>query len=237
MQCVILAGGLGTRMKAHAEKIPKSLISVHNRPFLHYQLERLRAEGVSRVVLCIGHMGEQIRGFAGDGRAWGISIRYIEEGQELRGTGGALRLAFDEGALEERFLVLYGDSFLPISLEPIWKRALDKNYPALMSVLKNDGKWDRSNVRFDGERVILYDKHGQAHEEMRYIDYGLSVLTRAVVEKEIPSGERRDLADVYNVLSRRGELGGYEVHTRFFEIGSPAGLHDFAEYIAGHPNS
>ncbi len=219
-------------MKPITETIPKSLIPVHGQPFLHYQLDSLKQQGISQVVLCVGHMGDRIRAYAGDGKAWSLPLIYVEEGAELRGTAGALRLAFDEGKLNERFMVLYGDSFLPIDFKAFWATFAALPYPALMSVMKNDGRWDKSNVHFEADRVILYDKKAsQADGPMRYIDYGLSGLTRRIIEMEIPAGTRSDLADLFNRLSLRGELGGFEVHTRFFEIGSPSGLDDFAHYL------
>ena len=230
---MILAGGLGTRMKPLTEKIPKSLVPIQGRPFLHYQLEYLRRQNVSRVVLCIGHMGDRIRQYAGDGSRWGLPLEYVEEGESLKGTAGALRLALDAGKLEKRFLVLYGDSFLPIDFKAVWTQFQKTSFPALLVVMKNEGKWDKSNVDFNGGKVILYDKklsEGDAHR-MQYIDYGLSAFSQTVIEQEVPQGRKSDLADVYHRLSLRGELGGHEVTTRFFEIGSPTGLKDFSAYI------
>jgi len=227
---------MGTRMKPATEKFPKSLIPVNGRPFLHYQLEWLRAQGATRVTLCIGHMGDKIRADAADGRAWELAIDYAEEGESLQGTAGALRLAADAGKLEERFLILYGDSFLPFDAAPFWRQFVQGKFPAAMTVLKNEGKWDKSNLRFDGERIILYDKKcpDPRAQGLDFIDYGLSAFSRTLVEREIPPGRVMDLADVYHALSLRGELGGFEVHERFFEVGSLSGLADFEAYVQTH---
>lgn len=224
-------------MKPATDTLPKSLIPVHDKPFLHYQLAWLKRQGITDVVMSIGHLGEQIRAYAGDGSAWALPIRYVEEGSQLRGTGGALRLAADEEQLQNRFLVLYGDSFLPIDFGAVWQEFLKRSDPALMTVLKNEGLWDRSNVLFEDGRVVLYDKsaEGNLRARMRYIDYGLSALSRDLILQEIPPGIRTDLADLFHRLSVQGRLGGYKVSERFFEIGSPAGLADFAAYIQTHP--
>ncbi len=234
MQCVILAGGLGTRMKSYAQEVPKSLIDAAGKPFLQHQLDYLSRQGVDSILLSIGYKGEMIRDYLRAHPPENMVVEYVDEGQKLRGTGGALRLAFDRGKLQARFFLLYGDSFLPIHFAPVWRRFEEGPEPALMTVLLNDGQWDASNACFDGRRVTLYQKglEAQKPSEMRYIDYGLSALNRSVVEEEIPAAQRTDLSDVLHRLSRRGDLAGYEVHERFFEIGSPEGLKDFVKYYA-----
>lgn len=235
MQCVILAGGLGTRMRPLTESVPKTLLPVAGRPFAWHQLHLLARAGVTDVVYCIGHQGEQIRKFWNETPAPIPSIRYVDEGEQLQGTGGALRLAFDQGALEQAFLVLYGDSFLPIPFAPVWNAFQGSRSPALMTVLRNCGRWDRSNVRFSDGRVELYDKEADASQAgMEFIDYGLSVLRREIVRAlDKPS----ELAAFYHELSIRGELAGLEVHDRFYEIGSPEGLHDLEMFLAGQDAS
>jgi NDP-sugar pyrophosphorylase family protein len=232
MECVILVGGLGTRMRPATETIPKALIPVAGRPFVDRQLEWLAAEGVNRAVLSIGHKGELLREHVGNGRRFGLRVDYVDEGTELRGTGGALRLAFEQGALPGSFLVLYGDSYLPLSVRPVWEAFLASDCPALMTVLRNQDRWGRSNAHYERGRVVLYDKSATRGGPMEFIDYGLSVLSRGVVEKEIPPGEAFDLAVLFHRLSVAGQLGGFEVYERFFEVGSPAGLADFEAHLA-----
>jgi len=230
VQCVILAGGLGTRMRPRTETVPKALLEVAGRPFVEHQLEWLAVHGVDEAVLSVGYLGEMIERHVGDGTRFGLRVRYVNEGRELRGTAGALRLAFDEGVLAERFLLTYGDSYLPIDFGAVGRAFVDSGAPALMTVFHNEGRWDTSNVVFDeaAGRVVLYDKRRSLRpvEEFRYIDYGLSAFERGVVEREIPARERYDLADVFRELSLRGELAGFKVSERFYEIGSPSGLSD-----------
>ncbi len=234
MQCVILAGGLGTRMLPITEKIPKALIPVKGHPFLKYQLDWLRQEGVAEVVLCVGYRGEMIEAFAQTGQRWGLKINYVKEGDRLRGTAGALRLALDQGILSDRFLVLYGDSFLPISFSPVWNAFISRREPALMTVLKNDEKWDNSNACFDGEKITLYAKGlKEKPAGMRFVDYGLCAFRRQLIADQVLPEVSSDLAQLLHVLSGRGELAGFEVDKRFFEVGSPAGLIDFEAYLEG----
>jgi len=227
MQCVILAGGLGTRMRPLTETCPKTLLPVHGRPFAFYQMHWLASQGVSEVVYSIGHHGDMIRRYWESRLSPVRSIRYVDEGVQLLGTGGALRLAREAGVLKESFLVIYGDSFLPVQFAPIWDAFHASGMPALMTVLRNEGCWDRSNAIFQDGRVLLYDKRG--HPAMHYIDYGLSVLRRDILDGI--STDVFDLATLFHELSLRDQLAGFEVDRRFYEIGSPEGLRDFEGYV------
>jgi NDP-sugar pyrophosphorylase family protein len=233
VQCLILAGGLATRMRPLTETIPKAMIPVEGRPFIDHQLAWLAAHGVTDVVLSVGYLGEAIQAHVGDGARYGLRARVVDEGPNLRGTAGAVRLAFDEGVLDERFLLTYGDSFLPIDFAAVFRHFEASGAPALMTVYRNQGRWDTSNVIFDGRMVTLYDKQRRTRppEDFAFIDYGLSALTRKAVEQGIATGQKADLADLFHGLSLRGELCGWESPERFYEIGSPAGLTDFSEWV------
>lgn len=235
MQCVILAGGRATRMRPLTDTIPKALIPVAGRPFLDHQLAWLAGHGVTDVVLSIGYKADAIRAFVdgGDGARHGLRVRYVDEGGRLRGTAGALRLALDQGVLEESFLVTYGDSFLPIDFAAVFATFVASGKPALMTVFRNDGRWDTSNVIFDGRMVTLYDKQRATRPpaDFAYIDYGLSALSRRVIADAIPPDTVADLATLFHGLSVRGELAGFEAAERFYEIGSPAGLEDLERWL------
>jgi NDP-sugar pyrophosphorylase family protein len=226
MQCVILAGGLGTRMRPLTETCPKTLLPVAGRPFAYHQLHWLAAQGIDEIVYSIGHHGEMIRRYWCEEPSPVRSIRYVDEGEQLRGTAGALRLALEQGALDESFFVIYGDSFLPVEFAPIWHAFQSSGQPALMTVLRNEGRWDRSNVIYQPGLVVLYDKSGVTG--MKYIDYGLSCFHRGLFDDEPPS----DLATLFHQLSLNGCLAGFEVHERFYEIGSSSGLRDLEQYLA-----
>jgi NDP-sugar pyrophosphorylase family protein len=141
--------------------------------------------------------------------------------------------------LDDDFLVTYGDSFLPVDFAAVGAALRASGQPALMTVFRNDGRWDSSNVIFDGRAgmVTLYDKHHRTRPaaDFAYIDYGLTALRRQVVADEVPAAGKADLADLFFALSRRGALAGLEVRERFYEIGSPAGLEDFERWLAARP--
>lgn len=236
MQCLILAGGRGKRMKPLTDVLPKALIPVAGGPFLDRQLAWLAGQGVGRVVFAIGYRGNQIRSFVGDGSRWGLDVAYSDEGRRRLGTGGAVRLAVDEGLLDPGFLVLYGDSFLDVDVGAVWAASGEGTRP-VMCVYRNDGRFDESNAVFDNGRVTRFEK-GRADAArlgMRYIDYGLSVLTREAVLAHVPAGEAFDLALVYQRLAEAAALGGFEAARRFYEIGSPRGLADLEAHLAETP--
>jgi NDP-sugar pyrophosphorylase family protein len=225
MQCVILAGGLGTRMRPLTETCPKTLLPARGRPFAWHQLHWLAAHGITEVIYSIGHQGDLIRRYWSEEPLPVPSIRYVDEGERLRGTAGALRLAREQNVLDESFFVIYGDSFLPVEFDPVWRAFQASGQPALMTVLRNEGRWDRSNVIYEPGRVVLYDK--AAAPGMQYIDYGLSCFRRDLFDHQAAA----DLAVLFHQLSITGRLAAFEVSQRFYEIGSPAGLRDFEQYL------
>jgi histidinol-phosphate phosphatase family protein len=225
----ILAGGLATRLRPLTETIPKALIEIAGEPFLAHQLRLLQTSGIRRVVICVGYLGEAIRAFAGDGGRFGLEVEYSFDGPKLLGTGGAIRQALP--LLGEQFFVLYGDSYLPCDYRAVERAFVESGNPALMTVFRNEGRWDASNIEFTGGHIARYDKVDRT-PEMRHIDYGLGAFD-ARIFRELPPDQVRDLASVYQDLLRRGELAGYEVAQRFYEIGSRSGIDELERYLAG----
>jgi NDP-sugar pyrophosphorylase family protein len=228
---VILAGGLATRLRPITETIPKSLVEVAGRPFLAHQLELLRARRVTEVILCVGYLGEMVERRFGDGSEYGLKIRYSYDGPELLGTGGAVRNALP--LLPDSFFVLYGDSYLPVDYLKVAEAYADSGHPALMTVFANQDAWDKSNVWFEAGAIKLYSKKRRL-PQMRYIDYGLSVCSRELFDSN--NLERAfDLAALFETLSENGQLAGFEVYQRFYEIGSHQGLQELDRLLsAGH---
>ena len=224
----ILAGGVATRLQPITDRIPKALLSIAGRPFIFHQLDLLKSQGIDQVVLCVGHLGEQIRMIVGDGRTLGLSIRYSFDGNEPLGTGGALRQALP--LLGDAFFVLYGDAYLPCSFARIQSAYEAARRPALMTVLRNDNRWDSSNVVYRNGQVLEYEKHSR-RSDMAHIDFGVSVLSREVFSRYADS-KVFDLADICRDLSRGGQLAALEVSERFYEIGSLRGIKDTEEFLS-----
>jgi NDP-sugar pyrophosphorylase family protein len=227
----ILAGGLATRMRPHTERVPKALLDVAGEPFIAHQLRLLRREGISKVVLCLGYLGQQVVDFVGDGSRFGLAVEACFDGDVLLGTGGALKRALP--LLGETFFVLYGDSYLVVPMGEVWQRFEAAGQPALMTVYRNEGRWDISNVVYDGDRVAYYSKKDR-RPDMAYIDYGLGLLTAGLFEA-CPDGQVFDLAELYSDLAATGRLAGWESRQRFYEIGTPEGLADTDRFLRAGP--
>ena len=225
---VILAGGLATRMKPITEKIPKSLIEVNGKPFIRHQLDYLKSQSIQNIVLCIGHLGHMIESFIGDGKALGLNIQYSLDGDKLLGTGGAIKKALP--LLSKDFFVLYGDSFLPIDYKNVEDAYVSSKKNALITVIKNNNQWDKSNVEFASGTLIEYNKH-HPNERMHYIDYGLSILNQSIFDAYLEN-EPFDLSDLYHKISLHNHLSGLETFDRFYEIGSQNGLKETEIYLS-----
>lgn len=223
----ILCGGLATRLRALGVKLPKALMDVNGEPFVAHQLRLLRSRGIDRVVLCVGHLGELICDYVGDGSRFGLQAEFSFDGPVLLGTAGAICRALP--LLDKTFFVLYGDSYLPCDYGMVAEAFRRSGQPSLMTVFRNEGQYDTSNIEFDGTRILRYDKTHRT-PGMRYIDYGLGVFDRGVFSG-ITSGQPSDLAEVYQKQLAVGKLAAYEVKQRFYEIGTPEGLRDTAEFL------
>jgi MurNAc alpha-1-phosphate uridylyltransferase len=232
MQAVILAGGLATRLGERAREQPKALLPIAGKPFLAWQMQALARSGFSEVVLCVAHLGAQIREFLGDGAAFGVTVAYSEDGPQLLGTGGALRRALP--LLAASFLVTYGDSYLPFDYAaPL--RDLEAHPEALgtMSVFQNEGAWDSSNTEVREDTVVRYQKGGH-DPALRFIDYGAIALRRSVLA-ERPADVHFGLDQVQAELARAGKLRAYSAGERFYEIGSELGIRELEAKLASGP--
>jgi NDP-sugar pyrophosphorylase family protein len=216
----ILAGGLATRLRPMTTTIPKALIEIDGTPFAELQAEFLARQRVSRVVWLVGYRGEQIEALLGDGSRWAMQFDYLYDGPTLLGTGGAIKRALP--SLGDSFFVMYGDSYLECDFGAIEEAFRKSRRAALMTVFRNEGQFDVSNIEFTGGRIVRYDKRTRT-PAMRHIDYGLGVFTARAFEP-YAEGNPLDLATVYQDLLARDELAAFEVKTRFYEIGSPEGL-------------
>jgi len=222
----ILAGGLATRLRPMTDTIPKSLVDVGGEPFLAYQLRLLRQSGFERVVLCAGHLGGQIRDFCGDGHQFGLHVDYSFDQTKQLGTAGAIRQALP--SLGKTFFVIYGDSYLPCDYGAVERAFFASRQPALMTVHRNQGKWDSSNVEFTDGRILAYNKRHPT-DRMHHIDYGLGVFHREAFDA-ILAGQTYDLARLYQALLAEERLAVFEVPERFYEVGSVHGVQEFTEW-------
>ena len=227
----ILAGGLGKRLEKKTLNKAKVLIDIAGKPFISRQLNYLRDQGIKDIVICIAYLGEQIKDYIGNGSKYNLKIFYSDDGDQLLGTGGSVKKACR--ILGENFFILYGDSFLPIDFSLVEKSYFLQKKPALMTVLKNEGHWDKSNAYFKDKCVEYNKKNPQ--KNMHYIDYGLNVVKNSIFYN-FPSNKAFDLADVFEDLSSKNLLAGLEIYDRFYEIGSINGLNDTIEFFKKFEN-
>jgi MurNAc alpha-1-phosphate uridylyltransferase len=229
---VILAGGEAMRLRPLTEKIPKALVNVGGEPFINHQLRLLRFNHFSHVVISAWYLGEKIRGHVGNGAQFGVNVEYVFDGDQPLGTGGAIRHALP--LLRGPFFVMYGDSYLPCDYHPIQEYFSASQQLGLMTVYRNRGKWDTSNVEMAKGRIVSYDKEKHT-ARMEYIDYGLSIFQPEAFESFI-DGQPADLTDVYQGLIPTCNLLAYEVEQRFYEIGSVKGLRELDTLLTQDPN-
>jgi NDP-sugar pyrophosphorylase family protein len=223
----ILAGGMATRLRPITEKIPKLLVEVAGEPFFSHQLRLLKAAGLTRIVLCVGYLGEMIVDLYGGGAKWGVQIEYAFDGPKLLGTGGALIAALPK--LGDAFYVLYGDSYLPVDYRAVGNFFLNSGRLGLMTVYENHGRYDTSNVQFEHGEIVIYDKKIKV-PQMHHIDYGLGVFHASAFDG-YPRDAVVDLAVVQQSLVARRQLAGYEIKERFYEIGSHEGLKELDQLL------
>lgn len=223
----ILAGGLATRLKPLTNTIPKSLMMIHNEPFIDYQLRLLKQQGFQHIVLCIGHLGALIEEYLGNGNQFDLNIQYSYEQDNLLGTAGALIKALP--LLGEDFFVLYGDSYLPCNYHHVQQAFIKGRRLALMTVFANNNQGIPSNVEFEKGQILDYNKETPT-SNMKYIDYGLGVFNR-VAFSNFPLETAIDLVEVYQTQLKRNQLAGLEIFEPFYEIGSLRGIEVFKQYM------
>jgi len=227
MQIVVLCGGKATRLYPLTKKIPKSMMRFEGKPFLEKQLDLLKKNRIFDIVLCVGYKAEQIKKYFGDGKNFGVEIKYSSDKKRLLGTGGALKKA--ENLLEDSFLVMWGDSYLPFNFQKAIKFFKKSNKPGMMIVFKNLNKYEPSNVEVKNNLVKSYSKKRKT-KKMKYIDYGISIYRKEVL-KHLPKNQICDLTKLQQALIKKRQLLAYPAEKRFYQIGSPDGLEELKNYI------
>jgi N-acetyl-alpha-D-muramate 1-phosphate uridylyltransferase len=228
MQAVILAGGLGTRLRPLTHDIPKAMVVVNGRPFLEYEVELLRESGIDDIVICVGYLADSIQDHFGDGGRFGVGIRYSHDGPDLLGPAGALKRA--ESMLGGEFFVTYGDAYLMAPYSKIMETLTTSDSLGVMAVYKNDNRYGRSDLEVENGHVTRYDKSGRT--DMRWINFGVSALRKEALSS-IRTGEKCSEEEFYGGLISRNELLAFPVKERFYEIGRPESLKEFAVFISG----
>jgi len=224
---MILSGGLGTRLGAIAQDVPKAMVPVAGAPFIDHQLRLLAARSVKRVILCVSHKQEQIERHVEDGARFGLQVQYSYDGKTRLGTGGAVRKALP--LVGDEFAVLYGDTYLNIDFCKVYDSYKQSGARGLMTVLANANRWGKSNILFNDGRIHRYEKDNP-NDQMKHIDYGLILLSAEAV-RAFDGPESFDLTTLFQYMISAGQMAGHEVFQRFYEIGSPGALEETESYL------
>ena len=227
MQIVILCGGLATRLGSITKNIPKSMIKIKNKPFLEYQIENLKKSRVKDIILCVGHLSEQIKNYFGNGEKYGVNIKYSHDGDKQLGPIGALKNA--ETLVDDTFFILYGDSYLELDYQKMYSFFKNKSKLGLMAVYKNFNRFDKSNLIVKDNMIVTYGEKERT-KDMIYIDYGTSLLRKKSLNL-IPKNTFFKTGDFFSKLISKDELLAFEVKERFYHIGNPDALEEFKNYI------
>jgi NDP-sugar pyrophosphorylase family protein len=223
----VLAGGFATRLGLITSDVPKNMLMINGKPFVDWQLDLLSKNGYKKLVFCVSHKSQLIQDYLGDGSKFHVEIEYSFDGTSQLGTGGAIQNALS--LLGPKFGVIYGDSLLPINYSDVENHFLNAEKLALMTVFRNENRFDASNVQFDQGILYKYEK-GKVDSKMQHIDYGLTYFKR---EAFLGRGELKefDLAEMCHDLANNGNIGGFEVFEEFFEIGSQSGINRTSKYL------
>lgn len=227
---MILSGGLATRLRPMTEILPKSMIVINEEPFVAHQLRLLRSKGIQKVILCVGYLSDAIIQFIGDGNKFGLDVRYSHDGDQLLGTGGAVKKALSLLQPHEDFFLIYGDSYLNCDYPQVQETFHVSKKLGLMTVFENNNTWDKSNIEFLNGEIKRYDKNNKT-DKMHYIDYGLGVFNQEAF-KLVPDKQAYDIAILYQDLLAQKQLAAYEVYDRFFEVGSVMGIKELSNFLA-----
>jgi len=226
MQVVVLAGGLGTRLRPVTERVPKPMVEVAGRPFLEYIVRHVSIQGLDRILILLGYLGEQIKDYFGDGTKWGVSIDYATESSPL-GTGGAIRNAFDK--LDANFLLLYGDSYLPIDYPEVIQSFYAVPTQCLMVVYDNrhGDTGVSNNIAIDSAGTVRRYQKGSSASDLEYVEAGALCFSRNVFAGLGPSRQVSLEHDLYGDLIAARQIRAFVTKQRFFDIGTPARLEEF----------
>lgn len=232
MQAVILAGGLGTRLRPLTLDTPKPMIKIAGKPFLEYKLRHLKRNGFRDFVLCVGYKSEVIEEYFESGDKLGISISYSNDGETQRGPVGALKHASE--LLENEFMVTYGDDFLRLDYACFQREFCSSGKLGMMAVLENHSKYGKSDILVENGLVTGYDKVRQL-SGMIWINFGATLLKKSTL-KFIPDEMPIEEEQFYRLLIAERELAAFVVTERFYEIGSIPGLQEFEKFALENPD-
>ncbi len=223
-----MAGGLATRIRPLTNEIPKSLVSIEERPFLQYQIELLTCYGIKDIILCVSYMGKKIENCFGDGNKYNARIIYSYEKEKLLGTGGALKLA--EKNLKENFFLIWGDSYVNLNYKEMHDFHLKNsdNFDVTIAIFYNIRNYDKSNIVYKSGKIKKYEKNST--DKMKYIDAGVMVINKKLLLR-IPPGKVFQIENLFTKLAKEEKIKPFLIKKRYYEVGSLKGLNQFTKFV------
>jgi NDP-sugar pyrophosphorylase family protein len=219
LRAVLLVGGLGTRLRPVVSSAPKALATVGDNSFLELLVRQLRHQGIRRLVMCTGYLGEQIEEEFGDGQPWDVAIEYSKELSPM-GTAGALKLAQPYLQSEADFLVMNGDSFVDADLPQLIEFHRRHDGLASMAVVQVEdaARYGTVQLGYSGRVLGFAEKTGRAAPGM--VNAGIYIFDRSILEF-IPEGPASLERDVFPFALAHG-VYALEQKGMFIDIGTPA---------------
>jgi NDP-sugar pyrophosphorylase family protein len=222
----ILCGGFGTRLYPVTKYLPKSLYPINGKPFIDYQLERLKSGGFNHIVLLVSHFGNEIREYVGNGERYGLNIEYSFD--DAKGTLPAIKKAFK--FLDYNFFITYGDSYLTADFKDIQKTYDAQNKPFLVTIYKNnDETLHKNNIAYINNQIVDYSQLN-LNNSCQYVDYGITILNKNYLDN-IDETWYTNVSNLYNFAIAKNNLASYVIKERFYEVGSLRGIQDFTKYV------
>jgi len=215
-QAVILAGGLGTRLKPITDKIPKPMILMNGKPFLEYLLEMLKDNGIQEVVLLLGYFSEKVQEYFGDGSKFGLRIKY-SIGDVSFETGKRIKLA--EELIEDNFLLMYCDNYWPLNLNKLIEYHNNHNVQATITVYTNKDNFSKNNMKVDEQGyVVLYDKSRQ-EKNLLGVEIGFYILCKNIFTMMTETNFSFEKEIIPKLIEQK-QLAGYLTDHRYYSVGS-----------------
>lgn len=214
-QAVILAGGLGTRLRPFTENNPKPMVPIQGIPFIEYLIKQVKRFGINDILILLGYMPEKIMDFLGDGEKFGVNITYDITPVEYE-TGNRLKKAKEK--LSEEFLLLYCDNYCPINFEEAYKQYKDGNHLVQITAYSNQDGYTKGNLCINDDTVIKYDKRREQPNLMQ-VDIGYAFVNKQVLNL-IPEENVNFEGAVYPKLVEEKQLGVFVTQHRYYSIGS-----------------
>ena len=219
MKAIILAGGLGTRLRPLTHHTPKALVKIQGKPLTEHILDILKMSGITEIYLSVSYLADKIKDYFGDGSGFGVKIKYIEEKEPL-GTAGPL-LLLGKNEFNSSFVMINGDILFNIDLKEMLNFHNDKKAVATVALIEVDDPSHYGTVRMEDKRIVEYvEKPKKEEAPSNLVNAGYYIFKPEVLG--LVEGKKRAMIeyDISPILAKQGKLFGYPVKGQWFEIGN-----------------